>query len=1061
MTPRNNDYSEESLVERPAIELFDRLKWSTQNCFHEFDENGKSFLGRDTKADVVLVSRLKPALERLNPDAPAIAVDEAIKVFTQDRSLMSMTAANRDVSDLLKNGILVSFLNAHHEQMSERIKVIDWEMPTNNDFFLASQFWISGDMYTRRADLIGFVNGIPLLFIELKASHRNLKRAYDENLRDYKSAIPQVFWFNGAIVLSNGSKSVMGTVSAEWEHFCEWKRINSEGEKGIVSLETIIRAVCDKKRLLDIVENFTLFREDKNGPVKIVSKNHQYLGVENAISAFGKINENKGRLGVFWHTQGAGKSISMIFFAQKILRKIPGNWTFVIVTDRTELDDQIYKNFVRTGTIKGKQERAESSEELRQLLRENHRYVFTTIQKFRTEKGAVHPMVSGRSDIIVMTDEAHRTQYDTFALNMRNALPNAGFIGFTGTPLIVGEEKTREVFGDYVSIYNFKQSVDDKATVQLFYENRKPKVQLTNLTLNDDIQKILEDAELDEAQQRKFEREFSKEYQLITRDERLDDIAQDIVAHFMNRGFMGKAMVVSIDKATAVKMYDKVKKCWNEYSDKLQSEYERATDIAKEDIGDKLIYMKQTDMAVVVSSSQNEAADLRVKGADIVPHRIRMNNEDLDEKFKDSDDRLRIVFVCAMWMTGFDVPPCSTIYLDKPMKNHTLMQTIARVNRVFGENKVAGLIVDYIGVLHNLNKALAIYAASAEGGIDTPIIEKSELIKQLRNDINGINELCDEWGISLSEIIAAEGLECVRLTDDAVECILENDERQAQFREKNAIIQKTYQAILPDTTASEFQPIVKLLKVLSENLDSISPTVDISDVLQKISDLLDKSVRVETRHVAEKPGEYKAGKILDLSKIDLDKLQKQFKNGCKRILAEQLRKAIEVRLLAMLMLNRSRINYMEKFQQLIDEYNAGSMNVEEYYRRLLEFVNSLNEEEKRGLSENLNEEELAIYDLLVNPPIKMTQKDIMSIKKVAHDILEKLKSEKLVLDWRKKQQARAAVKLCIEETLENLPSAFTSEVYHQKCGLVYQHVYESYYGSGKSVYSGIGEGNCG
>ncbi|KJJ83598.1 type I site-specific deoxyribonuclease, HsdR family [Candidatus Omnitrophus magneticus] len=908
-------------------------------------------------------------------------------------------------------------------------------------------------MYTRRADLMGFVNGIPLLFIELKASHRHLKKAFDDNLRDYKSTIPHVFWFNGLIVLSNGSQSRAGTVSAEWDHFSEWKRINSEGEKAKVSLETIVRACCTKERLLDIIENYIAFKEEKSGPVKIVAKNHQFLGVENAILAFHKMKENQGRLGVFWHTQGSGKSISMIFFSQKVLRKVPGNWTFVIVTDRTELDDQIYKNFVRCGIIKGKQERAETGEGLRQLLIEDHRFVFTTIQKFRTEKGKVHPVISDRDDIVVMTDEAHRTQYDVFALNMRNALPNAGFIGFTGTPLIAGEEKTKEVFGDYVSVYNFKQAVDDKATVRLFYENRKPKVQLVNLSLNEDIQKILEAAELDEAEQRKFEREFSSEYQLITREDRLDDVAQDIVIHFMNRGFMGKAMVVSIDKATAAKMYDKVQRYWKDYADKLQKEYEKATDVVKEEIGDKLIYMNQTDMSVIVSQSQNEVEDLKAKGVDIIPHRRRMNNEDLDEKFKDSDDRLRIVFVCAMWMTGFDVPSCSTIYLDKPMKNHTLMQTIARVNRVFGENKVAGLIVDYIGVLHNLNKALAIYAAPGEDGVDTPIIDKAELIEQLRLDIQETIELLDEWDISLPEIMKAEGLDCVGLIDDAVECILENDERQAQFREKNAIIQKTYKAILPDTTANEFQPVVKLLQVLADKLGSISPTVDISDVLAQVSEVLDKSVRVEKRHVSDVKGEYKAGRILDLSKVDFDKLQEQFKKGRKRMLAEQLRKAIEVRLRALYMLNKSRINYLDTFQKLIDEYNAGSMNVEEYYRRLLEFVKNLNEEEKRSLSENLSEEELAIFDLLVNPPLKMTQKEVMSVKKVAHEILEKLKGDKLVLDWRKKQQAKAAVKLCIEEILEHLPPVFDSDLYHQKCGLVYQHVYESYYGCGKSVYA--------
>ncbi|MEW6605897.1 MAG: type I restriction endonuclease subunit R [bacterium] len=1046
MWPKNNDYSESALVERPAMDLFSQLGWSVQNCLHECDENGKSFLGRETKADVILVSKLKPALKRINPSLSETVIDEAIKSLTADRSLMGMVSANREVFDFLKNGILVSYLNNKNEQVSERVQIVDWINIENNDFFLTSQFWISGEMYTRRFDLLGFVNGIPLLFMELKASHRHLKKAYDENLRDYKSTIPQVFWFNGVVILSNGSQSRVGTLSAEWEYFSEWKKINSEGEQGIVSLETVIRAVCDKKRLLDILENYTLFREEQNGLVKIVAKNHQYLGVENILRAFHKIKENEGRLGVFWHTQGSGKTESMIFFSQKILRKIPGNWTFVVVTDRKELDEQTYKRFVRSGVIQGKQEWAQNTEDLRRLLKEDHRYVFTTIQKFRTEKGAKHPVISNRSDIVVITDEAHRTQYDIFAMNMRNALPNAGFIAFTGTPLIVGEEKTKEVFGDYVSIYNFKQATDDKATVPLYYENRKPKVQLVNLSLNEDIQRILEDAELDEAQEQKFEREFSKEYQLITREDRLEEIAQDIVLHFMNRGFMGKAMVVSIDKATAVKMYDKVKKYWNRYADKLQKDYKHATDVVKEEIGNKLIDMHQTDMAVVVSQSQNEVEDLKAKGVDITPHRIRMNKEALDEKFKDPDDSLRIVFVCAMWMTGFDVPSCSTIYLDKPMKNHTLMQTIARVNRVFGENKVVGLIVDYIGVLHNLNQALAIYAAPVEeGSVDTPIIEKSELIEQLRKDIQEMMDLLDGWEISLPKIMTAKEFKQIALMDDAIECILEDEERQSMFKEKNAIIQKMYKAILPDISASEFQPVVKLLQVLADKLGLISPTVDISDVLKEVSELLDKSVQVKKWQGA--------GRILDLSKIDIEKLQKEFNKGRRRILAEQLRKAIEVKLYALCMLNKTRMNYMERFQQLIDEYNAGSMNVEEYYRRLLEFVKSLDEEEKRAMKESLSEEELAIYDLLVNPPIKMTQKEILAVKKVAQDLLEKLKSEKLILDWRKKQQARASVKLCIEEILENLPPIFSTEIYHQKCGLIYQHIYESYYGSGMSIYA--------
>ena len=488
-----------------------------------------------------------------------------------------------------------------------------------------------------------------------------------------------------------------------------------------------------------------LFQEVPGGLIKLTAKNHQYHGVNNALEALDDIRQRKGRLGVFWHTQGSGKSVSMIFFAQKVLRKIPGNWTFVIVTDRQELDRQIYKNFVSAGVVTEGRAQAESSRHLRQLLSEDHRYVFTLIHKFRTEQGESHPVLSERGDIIVITDEAHRSQYDTLALNMRTALPNAAFLAFTGTPLIVGEEKTRQVFGEYISVYDFQQSVVDGATVPLYYENRIPELQLVNENLNEDMERLLEEAELDESQERKLEREFAREYHLITRDDRLEAVAKDLVEHFTGRGFQGKAMMVCIDKATAIRMYDKVKKHWGEKIVALQAEWAGTDDDVRREIEERIARMKETDMAVVVSQGQNEIAEMSEKGLDIRPHRKRMVEEDLETKFKNPDDPFRLVFVCAMWMTGFDVPSCSTLYLDKPMRNHTLMQTIARANRVY-PGKVSGLIVDYAGVFRNLERALAIYGAG--GGGDKPVEDKSALVAALRHALGETRGLCQEQGVN-------------------------------------------------------------------------------------------------------------------------------------------------------------------------------------------------------------------------------------------------------------------------------------------------------------------------
>ena len=583
--------------------------------------------------------------------------------------------------------------------------MIDWRDPEANDFFLAAQFWVKGEMHRRRPDLVGFVNGIPLLLMELKKFSAPVQSAYDDNLTDYRDTIPHLFIPNAFVILSNGADTRVGSTFAGWEFFNEWKRINDEGEEGVVSLETAIRGLGAKDRLLDLVENFIVYEEEKAGLVKKLAKNHQYLGVNRAIVEVIRSKERPegqaGRLGVFWHTQGSGKSLSMVFFCQKILRAVAGNWTFVIVTDRQELDEQIYKTFAATGAVTAAGVHAESGAHLKELLKADHRYVFTLIHKFNTPEGTTYPKLSDRQDIIVITDEAHRSQYDTLALNMRNALPNAAFLGFTGTPLMAGEEKTREVFGDYISVYNFAESIADGATVPLYYENRIPELQLINENLGEDLTELLEAAELDEAQERKVEREFAREYHLVTRDDRLEAIAADLVRHFVGRGQRSKAMMICIDKATAVRMHDKVTAHWDIYRGELEATLVTAKPEVRPVIEAQIELLKTTEMAVVVSQGQNEISELEAKGLDIRPHRKRMLEEDLDERFKAPEDPLRLVFVCAMWITGFDVPSCSTIYLDKPMKNHTLMQTIARANRNF-PGKEAGFIVDYVGVFRNL-----------------------------------------------------------------------------------------------------------------------------------------------------------------------------------------------------------------------------------------------------------------------------------------------------------------------------------------------------------------------
>jgi type I restriction enzyme, R subunit len=493
-------YTEDQLVEQPALQLFAALGWQTVSASEEvFGPNGT--LGRETKGEVILLPRLRAVLARLNPTLPPEAIPAVIDELSRDRSAMSLTAANRDIYTLLKEGLTVSVPDRERGgQKIERVRVIDWQNSAANNFLLVSQFSVTGALYTCRLDLVGFVNGLPLVVVELKKPGVPAKQAFDDNLTSYKhlqNGIPSLFWYNALLIVSNGTDSRVGSLTADWERFFEWKRIEREDEPRRVSLEVMIRGVCDPIRLLDLAENFTLFSEHKSGLVKVLGQNHQFLGVNNAIAATLTARQSgHGRGGVFWQTQGSGKSFAMVFFAQKILRKAPGNWTFVIVTDRVELDGQIAKTFKACGAVseaEGDACHAQSGAHLRELLRGNHRYVFTRIHKFQTPE-----MLCDRRDVIVLTDEAHRSQYDTLALNMRAALPNALFLAFTGTPLIVGEERTREVFGDYVSIYDFQQSVEDGATVPLFYENRTPELRIENPNLNDDIYALIEEAELSE-----------------------------------------------------------------------------------------------------------------------------------------------------------------------------------------------------------------------------------------------------------------------------------------------------------------------------------------------------------------------------------------------------------------------------------------------------------------------------------------------------------------------------------------------------------------------------------
>ena len=1045
-------------VEKPSMELLEHLGWTPIDAFQE-TLGSAGTLGRDSQHDVVLAHRLRFAMRKLNPeDVPDASINEAIEALTKDRSVMDRVRANREVFDLLRDGYQAEWTDDSGKNRIEILRFLDLKDPQNNDLLAVQQMWVKGNMHSRRLDVALFVNGVPLVLMEFKEPNEPVKSAYDDNLTDYRDTIPQLFNSNCFVLLSNGSEAKVGSTFSPWEYFNDWKVIDAAGTRGKVALETALRGTCDPVILLDIFENFVAYLERPGGLIKVMARSHQYLGVDAAIENLHRTRaEQDKRLGVFWHTQGSGKSLSMLWFTQKVLRQIAGNWTFVMVTDRKELDVQLHDEFADAGAIAPEARvHAESVTHLRELLAADHRYVFTLIQKFQPTKGQGElemPMISERSDIIVITDEAHRSQYDILALNMRTALPNASMMGFTGTPLIAGEEQaTREQFGDYVSVYNFRDAIEDGATVPLYYENRIPELQLVNENFSDELDALLEAAELDDDAEGQLAREFGTQYTLLTRPERLKTISKDLVAHFVGRGFSGKAMYVGLDKAAAVHMYDLVREAWADHLTDLKAQHDALPELERPWLASRIELMETTDMAVVVSQSQNELKMLDDLGLDIRPHRERMNREDLAEKFKDAEDRLRLVFVCAMWMTGFDAPSVSTVYLDRPMKNHTLMQTIARANRVFPE-KDNGLIADYVGVFRNLEKALAIYG-SASGDTESPIEIIDALAGELDAAVAGVMEFCTGVGVDLIAIRDAEGFDHVAKRDAAVEALLVDEETTTDFQTRARQVRKLFKALLPNPKAASQQQNVAAIRVLAERIADVTrpPKADISAVADAVDALLDRSVGAQEYVIRAAAEGTKPDPLVDLSLIDFDGLAAKLA-GRKRAETDRLAQLLRQQAIGAATRNPTRYELVERIEQLISDYNAGSLNIDEYLRRLIEMSKTLTEEEERAVREGMTEEELAIFDLLTQPDPVLTDTEREAVKASAKSLLGHL-HEKLVQDWRRKVATTNDVNSTIRRVLdERLPEdPYTPDIFLSKVQLVFDHVLTAYGDNGESAY---------
>lgn len=1091
------NYISETQIERRTIEqCMDELHYN-----NHFDCMTNDYLGRESEREVLSLGILRAKIAHINRKLTNLDaldegdIDTAVKALTDIDPHTDPNRVNIEMMRKLRDGVKVNVLQKRGKREERTVKFINYDDPADNAFWVVNQLWIQGDVYRLRPDVIIYVNGIPLITIELKDSNVSVENAYTDNLTRYKAQIPQLMYYNMVLVASNGMRTLTGATFAPWDFFKPWLHEEDESKKVDkerielfgCSLEYLVRGLLNKTSLLDYLQNFIIVY---NGKTKICAQNHQFLGVNHAIERFREITnpdcpaDERGKLGVFWHTQGSGKSFSMVFFARKLKRTFAGNYTFLVVTDREDLNDQIYKNFHRSGFMNEQYVcLPQNSEQLRSMLSEEDKsIIFTLIQKFRYPQNKKYPLLSDRSDIIVLIDEAHRTQYKSLAENLRIGLPNAMFMAFTGTPLFGSKKLTNQWFGRTVSEYNFMQAVDDDATKPIIYKNHLPEMQQQNPDFTEDFAQIISQDNLTDEEVAKLEKEHATELEVLRRDSRLSVVAQDIAEHFPQRGYLGKGMVISVDKFTCVKMYNKVKAAWDNEVEKLKKSIVKSPDLPDRNRLKKLLdWMKQTEMAVIVSKEDGEVEKFKKEGLDITLHRKKMdevdeNGRDIVDRFKDPNDNLRLVFVCAMWLTGFDAPEVSTLYLDKPMIGHTLMQTIARANRVtavrdiFDRPKNCGEVISYCNLYPALMKAIGIYGDSGDehndnkenvSDLEAKPMTLENQYELLRQTIEECDKWCTDLNIDLKAILKMKDVfKKIPAFDAYADIIMANKDRKLQFKIYDNTIRELYDSCLPDIIRrkDDFR-LAEVVHYLRGVIDNNVDRSHIDTARRHIRELLDNSILPKNADVAiaaqpetdeqEDYGEAKrlTGMVInkkyaacDLSKIDINKIKEKFKEAPhKNIEINDLTQLLESKVRQMVRENSERRPFAERLRQIIDEYNAGSVTTQQSMDELLNFMSQLSTEQQRAKREGLTERELEVYDMLLKP--KLTKAEEVQVKNAAKELYAKLKQEKAMLfpiKWYTNTQKKQALRNFIGDELDKtLPDNYNRNVFSEKTDKIY------------------------
>lgn len=1037
------DWTETALVQQPAIQHLTRLGWQHTHAFDTEFKHGKSTLGRNSEHDVILIDDLRLALQRINPDAPAPVIEEAIQRLHQRGLKVDLIKENeRRYQDFIKIPITnLTGINAQGKTQHYSIQVIDFNKPENNVFRIVDELWVANPINERkRPDLLAFVNGLPIVFFEFKNTHVSKDYAYKGNFSDYKDKIPHLFDYNALVVISNMFEASYGSLTAPLDQFKQWKRNYENDPEPPINenqLPRLLEGLMQPKTLLDILENFILFERPPTGGIhKIVVRNHQYLGVNRVIERLQSTSPTiqaevkAGKLGVFWHTQGSGKSYSMVFLTEKIRRKIANDYSFVLVTDRTELDDQISETYINCGKAHSDTDRIVSGKQLKQkLMNGNQPYLFTMVHKYNQ---LVKEPYSTRDNIIVISDEAHRSQYGDLANNMRSALPNAKFLGFTGTPLMnsLEDQKTQEWFGDYVSIYNFQRAIADGATVPLVYENHGAALHLAaDEALNQRILERIEQARKNGKSEETIEklvRAAQSEYNFLTAPKRLAIIAEDIVHHYQDRwkaveGNNSKAMLVCLDRPTCLKMYGLLTEKWQALIIQQQAKLAQEREGMPEDdpflveLAEHIAWMRNTEFAVVVSSEQNETAELQAhqdhhgKPLNIAPHREKMQNRKLDKEFKDANNPFRFVIVCAMWLTGFDVKSLATLYLDKPMQGHTLMQAIARANRV-GGGKKHGLIVDYNGMLQSLRKALSVFAvgqSSTPQPVVDPLLDNDAPFQEYQQSMQQMLAYVAHYQAPLDELLASDSESRAQLLRSCRDALSGSKPIRAEFMARFRDLEQRYNNLLPSTDVLPSKPYLDALRAIYRQFSTKYPTDSIATELQSIQNLINKHLSVEAKAAPD------SAKAYQLTHIDFERLRQEFsKTEHKKTALLELQDRIERALQRLIAQNDKRYQFMERYQTILETLNndLSDVTIQQIFDELIKVYSALSEEEIRYVKEGLdNEYELALFDKLDKP--KLTKSERSALKQFAKDLLDKIQKAIAELqDWTSQESSKENIR---------------------------------------------------